>query len=243
MTNLSQEIVKLLSTDSIDFYGIGYLSNDSERLTEYGYPLAGEYSRTVSIGLALSNRIVDMLTFDPPFPAVELYRHFCYDVVNRRIDGMLLRIADFLSRKGYESLPVPATGVTDKSRLFGTFSHKAAARLSGLGWIGKSSLLINGSVGPRARWGTVLTNAPLAPTGKPSDQQCGTCDVCVIKCPAHAFTGTEFRVGDDREVRYDAFACDEYLTAREKATGYRVCGICVKVCPFGGGSNQFLEIF
>ena len=237
MTNLSWEIEQLVSADHFDFYGIGDLSNDSERLTEYGYPLVRDYSRTISIGLALSDQIVDMLAVDPPFPAVALYRHFCYDMVNQRLDGMLLRIADYLSRQGYVSLPIPATGVTDPSRLFGTFSHKAAARMSGLGWIGKSSLLINGSVGPRARWGTVLTNAPLAPTGTPLDQHCGTCDICVQKCPVHAFTGVEFKAKDGRAVRYDAFRCDEYLTEREKATGYRVCGICVKVCPFGIGKN------
>ena len=233
MMTLSEEIENIIKTDKFNFYGIGDLTNYSERLMDYGYPITKDYVRSISIGLSLSNPIVDKMTLDPQFPAVELYRHFCYDVVNQRIDNILLKIAEVLSGQGYESLPIPATGATDGSRLYGSFSHKAAAYISGLGWIGKSCLLINESVGPRARWGTVLTNAPLSPSGKPLDENCGDCDICVRKCPAGAFTGYKFNMQDKREVRYDAFKCDKYLSDREKSTGYRVCGICVQVCPCG----------
>ena len=233
MMKLSEEIENIIKTDNFNFYGIGDLTNYSERLMDYGYPITKDYVRSISIGLSLSNPIVDKMTLDPQFPAVELYRHFCYDVVNQRIDNILLKIAEVLSGQGYESLPIPATGATDGSRLYGSFSHKAAAYISGLGWIGKSCLLINESVGPRARWGTVLTNAPLSTTGKPLDENCGDCDICVKKCPAGAFTGYKFSMQDKREIRYDVFKCDKYLSHREKSTGHRVCGICIQVCPYG----------
>jgi epoxyqueuosine reductase QueG len=232
---LSEEIENIIKSDHFTFFGIAGLSDYSEQLIDYGYPLARDFSRSISIGLALSDTIVDKLTVEPQFPAVELYRHFCYDVVNQRIDRILTRIAEVLSGKGYESLPVPASGATDKKRLYGPFSHKAAAYLSGQGWIGKSCLLINEAVGPRARWGTVLTDAPLPTTGKPLDENCGNCDICVKKCPAGAFTGNTFNIRDKREIRYDAFKCDKYLSQREQSTGYRVCGICLAVCPYGKG--------
>ena len=233
MNTLSEEIESIRAAGRFDFYGIADLGKYSEPLAAYGYPLAGDFSRAISIGVVLSHPIVDKISVDPPFPAIGLYRHFCYDVVNQKIDSMLLRIAGVVSAQGYDALPIPASGVTDPSRLFGSFSHKAAAHLSGLGWLGKNCLLINESAGPRARWGTVLTNAPLSPTGKPAGNKCGTCDVCVTSCPAGAFTGVEFNMEEKREVRYDAFKCDRYLSEREISTGYRVCGVCLAVCPFG----------
>lgn len=233
MIILPEEIETIRAAIHFDFFGIADLRNFSEPLAAYGYPLAGNFSRAISIGIILSHPIVDMISVDPPFPAIELYRYFCYDVVNQRIDSILLRIAEVLSEKGYDALPIPASGTTDQSRLFGSFSHKAAAYLSGLGWVGKNCLLINESSGPRARWGTMLTNAPFTSTGKPADRKCGMCDICVTSCPAGAFTGVEFNMEEKRDVRYDAFKCDRYLSQREKSTGYRVCGVCLAVCPFG----------
>ncbi len=100
MMILSEEIENIIKTDNFNFYGIGDLTNYSERLMDYGYPITKDYLRSISIGFSLSNPIVDKMTLDPQFPAVELYRHFCYDVVNQRIDKILLRISEVLSGKG-----------------------------------------------------------------------------------------------------------------------------------------------
>ena len=233
MLQLSSEIKNIVESENFGFFGIGNLDDYSVQLMDYGYEIAEGYKRSISIGLALSNAIVDELIPDSQFPTIELYRHFCYDLVNQRIDNTLLKISEILSKNGYDSLPIPASKATDKQRLFGSFSHKAAAYISGLGWIGKSCLLITESAGPRVRWGTILTNAPLSPTGKPTEKNCGSCNVCVQNCPAEAFTGAKFNTEEKREVRYDAYKCDAYLSEREKKNGLRVCGICIQVCPFG----------
>ena len=110
---------------------------------------------------------------------------------------------------------------------------KMAARLAGLGWIGKCCLLVTPSVGPRVRWGSVLTDAPLNYTKKPMKDGCGECHECVDICPVKAFTGEPFREEDPREIRYNAHKCDTYLSKLEKTSALGVCGMCLYVCPYG----------
>jgi len=155
-----------------------------------------------------------------------------------------MRIALALQADGFGGLPVPAAPrAIDMDRLCGIFSSKMAAHLAGLGWIGKSCLLVTPEAGPRVRWATVLTDAPLAPTGTPMAPgespgakyggECGECRACVEVCPAQAFTGRVFRADEGRDARYHAEACSAYVRSVKDQTGHRVCGMCLKVCPHG----------
>ena len=108
-----------------------------------------------------------------------------------------------------------------------------AARSAGLGWIGKCCLLVTPNVGPRVRWGSVLTDASLRATKKPMKDGCGDCYECVDICPTKAFTGAPFREEDPREIRYNAHKCDKYLSKMEKTSALGVCGMCLYVCPYG----------
>ncbi len=119
------------------------------------------------------------------------------------------------------------------SRYIPAISHKLAAHLAGLGWIGKSCLLITPEAGPRVRWATVLTDAPLQHTGNAMTEQCGDCQECVKVCPVGAFTGRPFQEDELREVRYDARRCEGYHKDLEKKMGVGVCGMCLHVCPYG----------
>ena len=107
-----------------------------------------------------------------------------------------------------------------------------AAHLAGLGWIGKSCLLVTPEAGPRVRWTTVLTDAPLK-AGTPMEMRCGDCHECVDICPVKAFTGRNFIESEPREARYDARRCEKYLKGLEASTGYGVCGMCLYICPHG----------
>ncbi|MFC2063115.1 4Fe-4S double cluster binding domain-containing protein [Chloroflexota bacterium] len=134
--------------------------------------------------------------------------------------------------KTYKAMPIPATQQLDKEKNLGIFSNKIAASLSGQGWIGKSCLLITDDKGPRVRWGTVLTDAPLK-TGKPMKVKCGKCTKCIEACPVGAFTGRNFNPSEPREKRMLASKCKDFTEARRGSTGFHICGMCVYVCPFG----------
>ena len=73
-----------------------------------------------------------------------------------------------------EPLPAALTVLLENlkdERQRAVFSNKLAAHLAGLGWIGKSCLLITPQVGPRVRWVSVLTEAPLALTGGMAEER------------------------------------------------------------------------
>jgi epoxyqueuosine reductase QueG len=120
----------------------------------------------------------------------------------------------------------------DEEGLHAAFSHKLAAHLAGLGWIGKSCLLVTPQVGPRVRWASILTDAPLT-AGEPMEERCGECKVCVKACPPQVLTNRNFVSDESREVRYDAHACSVYQKESEEYVKVRICGMCVYACPHG----------
>ena len=225
-----------LSLDA-DYFGVADLSLAHNAVLEQGGERVARYPRAVTIGMRLQDSLVDLLPDDDKAAAI-LYKHSSYDVVNLALDQISLRVANTLQRAGFDAFPVPASKRTDDEHISGIFSQKLAAHLAGLGWIGKSCLLITPDHGPRVRWVTILTNAPLNPTGTPMEQKCGTCTACVDICPPHAFTGRPFHPNEPREIRFDAAACDQYFKEVERSKGVAVCGLCLYICPHGRKSGK-----
>jgi epoxyqueuosine reductase len=211
-------------------FGIADLTSARQRVSEQGGDFLAQFPRAVSHGFVLTDGIVDTLVDHDNIPALYTYRHYVYQTVNPRLDSISLTLAQALDKAGFQAYVVPASQTVDRTRLVGVFSHKLAAHLAGLGWIGKSAMLITPGHGPRVRWGTVLTDAPLE-AGRPVDENCRDCDECVKGCPAHAFTGQAFDQPRLRSEIFAAEACDRYL--RERETFRRVCGMCVYICPLG----------
>jgi len=240
MRDLDGHVRRLAHRLGVDFYGVADLAPAREAIREQGGGALASFPRAISIGIALMHAIVDQLP-DVDRAVAYIYRNHAYDVVNRRLDDTTSRLSSFLQRQGYRTLPIGASRTVDEDDLRGVFSHKLAARLAGLGWIGKSCLLVTPQVGPRVRWATILVDAPLMPTGGPMPDRCGDCRACVDICPPRAFTGAPFRPEEPREVRYDAHACLAYQRERQKALGLSVCGLCLYVCPYGQQAAKRLK--
>lgn len=121
--------------------------------------------------------------------------------------------------------------------------ERAFAEKSGLGWIGKNTMLINSSAGSWFFLGELLTNIPL-PTSEPQRQQhCGSCTACLDICPTKAF---------DKAFVLDARKCISYLTIENKgvipveyrkAMGNRIfgCDDCQIICPWNKFSQPTQE--
>jgi epoxyqueuosine reductase QueG len=228
-----QELRALAESLGADFWGVADLAPAREAIMEQGGPSIAAFPRAISIGVGLLDPIVDQLPRRAEHAVAMSYRHHGYNLVNQRLDHLASRLGGVLQRAGYQAMPVAASQTVDEERLLSAFSHKMAAHLAGLGWIGKSCMLITPEVGPRVRWATVLTDAPLRATGGPTEPRCGTCQECVDICPPRAFTGQAFRIGEPREVRFAAHKCHAYFDELEKATGLPVCGLCLYICPNG----------
>jgi epoxyqueuosine reductase len=227
------DLPALVRSLGADYYGVADLAAAEDFIRSQGGDRVTGYPRAVTIGIRLPDPLVDALADCTDRVGAQLYRHSAYDTVNLELDRIALRVANAIQRDGYRVFPVPASKRASDEKIAGVFSQKLAAHLAGLGWIGKSCLLVTPDHGPRVRWVTVLTDAPLAPTGGPMEQRCGKCTECVDICPVHAFTGRPFQKDEDREARFDAAACDRYFRTLEAAGGPAVCGLCLYVCPHG----------
>jgi epoxyqueuosine reductase QueG len=236
--DLSQRIKELAETWGADFYGVADLSPAHDAILGQGGPVIAAYPRAISVGIVLVHAIVDQLPHRANRAVAMNYRHHNYEVINQRLDLLVSRVSSLLQREGHQALPIPAAKRVDNERICAVFSHKLAAHLAGLGWIGKSCLLVTPQEGPRVRWATILTDAPLPATGEPMEERCGNCMRCVEICPVQAFTGEAFHASDPREKRYDAGKCSRYFAAMKEADAeLAVCGLCLYVCPHGKHGN------
>lgn len=239
--DLNSQLRSLVLSLGADYFGIADLAPARDAILAQGGERVAKYPRSVVIGIRLQDSIVDLLPEKDRAGAI-LYRHTTYDVVNTALDQIALRVAGVLQEEGYAAFPVPASKRTSDEKIAGPFSQKLGAHLAGLGWIGKSCLLVTPDHGPRVRWVNVLTDAPLEPTGSSLKPRCGECTECVDICPVHAFTGRMFLPDEPREARFDAAACDRYYKKLEKELGAAgVCGLCVRVPAREEGGTKETE--
>lgn len=226
---LNAEIDKMLRSNGV--YDVGFCRVPDS-------PCGLDYA--VSIVAALSDAVVDEIA-DAPTPT---YFHH-YRTVNAFIDNMLLRTGRMLQNEGYKYIPVAASQTINSGGArehYGRYSHKKAAVLAGLGTVGRSALFLHNRLGPRVRLGTLFTDCPLSETCAPAESACGGCRICAEACPAKAIGGADWRPGVEREALFDAKACNDYMRANFMHIGRgAVCGICMKVCPKGIGTQLLLR--
>jgi epoxyqueuosine reductase QueG len=113
--------------------------------------------------------------------------------------------------------------------------HKTVATRAGLGWIGKSALLVTKEYGSMVRISSILTDAPLKTAKSINTSKCGNCEACKSACPAQAISGKLWSINTYRDEFYNAELCRK--TARERAVkGFGIeitqCGKCIYVCPY-----------
>jgi epoxyqueuosine reductase QueG len=224
INNLEQYLRQLSQDNGGDLFGVADITSVRDFVVTQGGKTLEEYPRAVSIGMRILDSIIDQHQPDET-KELSLYWHHVYSVVTPALDFLAFRLARVLQAEGYKVFAVPASPPYNTRTWKGVFSHKLAANLAGMGWIGKSCLLITPEYGPRVRFVTLLTDAPLTP-GEQIDRLCGKCNQCVKACPVGAFKGIDFRPEDPVEVRFEVSACAEYRSIHP-------CGKCVAVCPYG----------
>ncbi len=112
------------------------------------------------------------------------------------------------------------------------------AALSGLGWQGKSTMLIHPKLGTWLFLASILTTLDLPPD-EPMSDHCGKCTRCITACPTGAITAPH---------KLDARLCISYLTIENKGPipeplrpllGDRIygCDDCLDACPW----NRFAQ--
>jgi epoxyqueuosine reductase len=203
--------------------------------------LDGVYARypyALSIARRLDDAIVDEVTQGPTRRYLDEYNR-----VNAGLFELQCGLSRMLDAEGVGNLTIKPTFEDDEldesclQTLRTPFSHKMAATRAGIGWIGKTDLLITEKFGPRFRLATLLLDCEEITTGIPTvKSRCGACDRCVRACPAQAANGMLWSLGVDRDEFYDAHKCRtacRELTKNGLNEEVSLCGICVAVCPIG----------
>lgn len=222
-------------------YRVGVASLEDPEISQavgmQGDEQLAAFPRAVSIAFRLQDSLVSRLPEEHRVPLVaKTYAFHVYKVTNALLDQTATLVAEALQHSGHAAMSIPTSLSVDAAGLQGPFSHKLAARMAGLGWIGRSCLLVTPEAGPRVRFVTVLTDAPLS-TGVPLTRDCGACTLCVEACPAGAFTGRPFDPAESIEARMDVQACKDYRAEAKSESGTDICGVCVAVCPHGRRSQ------
>jgi epoxyqueuosine reductase QueG len=227
---------RLARDTGVDLFGVADLTAARSFILAQGGEHIARFPRAVSLGMRLLDSVVDELFRHEEPSAIYTYRGL-YNSANASLDRAALLVAKYLQEADFKAYPIPASQTINPKRLEGAFSHKLAAHLAGLGWIGKSCLLITPQHGPRVRLATVLTDASLQ-AGKPMPSRCGDCSKCVEICPVKAFTGVAFNSSEPREARFKASLCKGYTDKRAELLGEGLCGLCVYVCPWGRSESR-----
>ncbi len=184
----------------------------------------------ISLVIKINPQILSQLK-NGPTPAYYLE----YQKLNRQLDEMALKVESFIRKLGYKAIANTTEVVEkDEDSQRTKLPHKTVATLAGLGWIGKTALLVTPEFGSAVRLTTVLTDMPLE-VGRPmKGSRCDTCDACIKACPVGAGSGKTWNFDVDRDEFYDYQKCE--YTARELSEKVGVnttlCGICIYNCPF-----------
>lgn len=143
------------------------------------------------------------------------------------IRGRMQRLCEAMA--DYSGQPHWARPCIDSAPLL----EREAARRAGVGFIGKSTMLIVPGLGPRVLLGVVVTTLELV-EDEPMKTRCGSCTACLEACPSHAFVGP---------FELDARRCISYLTIEHQgrvpdelrtAMGNCLvgCDACQTACPY-----------
>lgn len=220
MSLLKKELFLTLKEKGAKLVGVGNLSGivDSDMHTG------------ICVAIPLPRQIVQDLQIAP----TQEYYH-AYHSLNSILDEIVLSGSEFLNRKGYKAYANTTKAVKQNEEWRTPLPHKTVATRAGLGWVGKSCLLVTKKYGSAIRLSSLITNAPLPCDSPITQSQCGTCNICVQKCPGKALTGKLWTPDTAREELFHREICYQTQLQRMKsATGIEadLCGLCFAVCPY-----------
>lgn len=197
-----------------------------------------------------------------------------YDHLNKRLRSIIYDIVFYLENNGFDAIPISpdepdyfrevtvVEGKEPRVKMLASFSHRHAAVLAGLGEFTPASYVVVPKFGPRVRFASVITSAPLEPDPligngfawgricKP--EKCGF--RCVKACPVKALPG-DGTVDQYKCRRYrgpKVYTIDYFkkieelrhkgipphiikilLPSEYRSPSAHLCGLCLKACPIG----------
>jgi epoxyqueuosine reductase len=194
-----------------------WLARGAEKRHDTRLPFPGVTSAIV-VGMSYGGR-------EPAGPVARYARGADYhDVMVERLRALQDALGERLGA------PVAGKAYVDT----GPILERDLARRAGLGWFGKSTMLVNPRLGTFFFLGALVLDLDLTPDAPFEADRCGTCTRCLDACPTGAFLAPRV---------LDATRCVSYLTIEAKGgipealregVGDRLygCDVCQDVCPW-----------
>ncbi|MFL6539202.1 MAG: tRNA epoxyqueuosine(34) reductase QueG [Chthoniobacterales bacterium] len=165
-----------------------------------------------------------------PLPGGRIARYAWGDDYHDMMLAKLRELDAFLRERGGEQKCYVDTG---------PILERDFAADAGIGWHGKSTMLVDAKLGTWFFLGEILTTLDLA-ADEAQPARCGSCTRCITACPTGAISEAH---------RLDARRCISYLTIELKGSipldlrpliGDRIygCDTCLDVCPW----NRFAAV-
>lgn len=209
----------------------------------------------------LAQRTLPMIPDAVKFPYWDLvYNITGHAVQDRMLEFIGQGVGQFLMTQGYQAMIFPTTGVHPRIEgkttpeafgdspldyTYGPFSHRHAATRAGLGEFGYNNVVLTREFGPRQRFNSVVTDAPLTPDPLIAEPIClrDACGLCLKACFMHAITlRTDPEVRDYRSLDEDDHnrifidtpsksVPAQCMRRRQEHPTSPVRGDCIRVCP------------
>jgi epoxyqueuosine reductase QueG len=191
----------------------------------------------ISVGL----RVIPAVLRTTPSP---IY-HKHYITINESLNTGAYNLSRYLESLGYRCIYFPETDpfpFYQEQRAQGaptftpSFSHIAAATAAGLGRRGRVGVLLTPQFGPRQRFNSIITTAPLIPSPKFEKEVClarldniNDCEECIVACRTYQ-TGALKSWPEEDGV--DVLKCASNVLDNLWTKGLS-CGCCIAHCPIG----------
>ena len=221
MKILTSELSSLLHNEGASLVGFG----DISALDYQGF------TSCVALAVKIPAKVIAGIKNGPTRDYFDSYHE-----LNARLNALAELAAKYLSDHGHRALPQTTTTVVESPGYRTPVPHKTCATRAGLGWIGKSTLLVTEEYGPAVRLSSVLTDAEFDSVSEPINvSRCGSCTACASACPGQAIKGALWDVNAPLESLVDVEDCRKAaraLAADMIGEQITLCGKCIETCPY-----------
>lgn len=227
---LEEEAPRLERWLNANMHGkMGYMANHFDKRLDPTKLVEG----AKSVITVLLNYYPEETQKDPTAPKISKYAYG--QDYHHVIKGKLRQLVDFITENIGE---VEGRAFTDSAPVL----DKAWAAKSGLGWVGKHTLLIQPKQGSFFFVGELILDLELTPD-QPIRDHCGTCTACIDACPTDAIV-EPYVVDGSKCISYFTIELKDAIPTEMKgkfddwAFG---CDTCQDVCPWNRFSKPHSE--
>lgn len=141
----------------------------------------------------------------------------CFHIKVAELKSIALKGEKHIKNLGYDAFALTMErNECDMEKLLSILPYKTIATKSGIGWIGRSALLVTPEYGSAIALCTILTDMPLEFDTPITDSECDECTNCQDACPVDAINPQKWNARLNREDIIDIEACSEYIIDQYK---------------------------